>query len=119
VVGDRGGVAGGGRVSGAAGAVAAGGNTKFTLLWRRFAGILVLPVQCKHYCDTMVGEKVIRELKGIVATRHAAGGIVVTCGRFTRGAVRFGREAGIELVDGAEMVGWCGRGKVRITTHGI
>jgi restriction system protein len=64
----------------------------------------VFLVQCKQYRQAMVGVKVVRELKGVVATRRAYGGIVVTCGHFSSSAFPFADEAGIELVDGHKLV---------------
>jgi restriction system protein len=59
-----------------------------------------LLVQCKHWRTQTVGVVVVRELYGVIAARGAAGGFVVTSGRFTHGARRFAKRCGIELLDG-------------------
>ena len=61
-------------------------------------------VQCKNWKAWSVGVRQVRELKGVVVTEGAAGGIVVTSGRFTKAAVDFGRQAGVVLVDGPQVV---------------
>ena len=62
-----------------------------------------LLVQCKHWRARNVGVSVVRELYGVVVSRGAAGGVVVTAGHFTAEAVEFARETGIELVDGEQL----------------
>lgn len=57
-------------------------------------------VQCKHWQSRKVGVRTVRELAGIVAARQAAGGIVITTGRFTPPAQAFATTADIRLVDG-------------------
>jgi len=61
-------------------------------------------VQCKHWKTYKVGVKVIREMLGLVTAHHAAGAIVVTSGVFTREAVSFAANQGVELVDGDALV---------------
>ena len=67
-------------------------------------GELVL-VQCKQWKVLNVDVTVVREMLGVVVSRQANKGIVVTCGRFTDGAHRFAEEVGsmIQLVDGEEL----------------
>ncbi len=60
-------------------------------------------VQCKQYRVQKVGVKVVREMYGLVAAEHAAGGIVITSGTFTRDAGRFADGKLLELVDGAQL----------------
>lgn len=60
-------------------------------------------VQCKQYRVQKVGVKVVREMYGLVAAEHAAGGIVITSGTFTRDAGRFADGKVLELVDGAQL----------------
>jgi restriction system protein len=57
-------------------------------------------VQCKHWQARKVGVKTVRELAGIVAARQAAGGIVITTGRFTPPAQALATTSDIRLVDG-------------------
>lgn len=66
-------------------------------------GRLVL-VQCKHWKVWKVGVKIVRELRGVVSSEGANGGIVVTSGKFSADAVDFARTSGIRLVDGKELL---------------
>jgi YVTN family beta-propeller protein len=61
-------------------------------------------VQCKNWTAWRVGVRQVRELKGVVATEGATGGIVVTSGRFTKEAAVFARQAGVALLDGPQVV---------------
>ena len=61
-------------------------------------------VQCKHWQAWKVGVATVRELLGVVVSRRAARGIVVTSGQFTEEANRFGDlTAQIELIDGTRL----------------
>jgi restriction system protein len=60
-------------------------------------------VQCKHWRKEQVGVAVVRELNGVVAAERAAGGFVVTGGRFTAEAQEFARNTAIKLIDGAAL----------------
>ena len=61
-------------------------------------------VQCKQWKAWKVGVSVVRELLGVVVSRGATKGIIVTSGRFTREAVSFAdNSAEIELVDGGQL----------------
>jgi len=66
-------------------------------------GRMVL-VQCKHWKTGKVGVKIVRELRGVVSSEGADGGIVVTSGKFSADAVDFARTSGIRLVDGEELL---------------
>lgn len=57
-------------------------------------------VQCKHWKAFRVGVSVVRELYGVMAAHGAAGGFVVTSGRFTDAAKTFASGRNIALVDG-------------------
>ncbi|TXL64114.1 restriction endonuclease [Zeimonas arvi] len=57
-------------------------------------------VQCKQWKALKVGVDVVRELYGVMAARGAAGGFVVTSGRFTDDARRFAEGRNVKLVDG-------------------
>jgi restriction system protein len=57
-------------------------------------------VQCKHWRVQKVGVGVVRELNGVIAAQGAAGGYVVTCGRFTQEASEFAHSCRIELIGG-------------------
>jgi restriction system protein len=61
-------------------------------------------VQCKQWRAYKVGVTTVRELLGVVVSRRATKGIVVTSGRFTREAVRFAEQnRQLELVDGPRL----------------
>ncbi|WP_377160729.1 restriction endonuclease [Roseateles sp. UC29_93] len=60
-------------------------------------------VQCKHWKAFKVSVNVVRELYGVMAARGAAGGFVVTSGRFTSEAVVFAEGRNVELIDGTRL----------------
>lgn len=60
-------------------------------------------VQCKHWKAYKVGVSVVRELFGLMAAKGAAGGFVVTSGRFTQEAKDFAAGRNIRLVDGEAL----------------
>ncbi|MDH0863503.1 restriction endonuclease [Mitsuaria sp. GD03876] len=57
-------------------------------------------VQCKHWKAYKVSVNVVRELYGVMAARGAAGGFVVTSGRFTKEAEAFAEGRNVQLIDG-------------------
>jgi restriction system protein len=61
-------------------------------------------VQCKHWKTWTVGVKIVRELRGVMASENADYGIVVTSGTFTSEARVFAQENRISLVDGKELI---------------
>ena len=62
-------------------------------------------VQCKQWKAFKVGVAVLRELYGVMAASGAAGGFVVTSGRFTQEAVAFASGRNLKLVDGPRLFG--------------
>jgi len=62
-------------------------------------------VQCKQWKAFKVGVQVVRELYGVMAAEGAAGGMVVTSGRFTDEAAAFAKGRNIQLVDGPALLG--------------
>jgi restriction system protein len=60
-------------------------------------------VQCKQWRAYRVGVDVVRQLYGVMAARGAAGGFVVTSGRFTEDAKTFAEGRNIELMDGERL----------------
>ncbi|WP_232370939.1 restriction endonuclease [Desulfogranum marinum] len=60
-------------------------------------------VQCKQWKAYKVGVKTVRELLGVMTSRGAAGGYVVTSGRFTVDAEKFALENNVQLIDGAQL----------------
>lgn len=69
----------------------------------RKAGRTLL-VQCKQWHARQVSVNVVRELAGVVVVHGADGGIVVTCGVFTKEARSFASRSGIVLVDGLQLL---------------
>ncbi|SFC12258.1 restriction system protein [Pseudomonas citronellolis] len=63
-------------------------------------------VQCKQWKAISVGVTVIREFFGVMTAEGAAGGFVVTSGRFTAEAKSFADGRNIQLVDGALLKRW-------------
>ncbi len=62
-------------------------------------------VQCKQWKAFKVGVEVVRELYGVMAAKGAAGGFVVTSGRFTEDATRFASGRNLKLIDGPLLHG--------------
>lgn len=62
-------------------------------------------VQCKQWRAFKVGVDVVRELYGVMAANGAAGGFVVTSGRFTEEAISFASGRNVTLVDGPKLHG--------------
>lgn len=60
-------------------------------------------VQCKHWRAFKVGVEVVRQLYGVMAATGAAGGFVVSSGRFTDEASRFASGRNVELIDGPKL----------------
>lgn len=61
-------------------------------------------VQCKQWKAYKVGVEVVRELYGVMAAHGAAGGFVVTSGRFTDAAAAFAQGRNVKLVDGPVLL---------------
>ena len=68
-------------------------------------------VQCKQWRAQQVGVSVVRELYGVMAAEHVAGGYVVTSGSFTKDAKAFAAGRNIELMDGKALNGLLRDGK--------
>jgi restriction system protein len=62
-------------------------------------------VQCKQWKAFKVSVTVVRELYGVMAAKGAAGGFVVTSGRFTDEATAFASGRNIKLIDGPLLHG--------------
>lgn len=60
-------------------------------------------VQCKQWRAFKVGVPVVRELYGVMAAKGAAGGFVVTSGRFTAEAEAFADGRNVRLLDGPKL----------------
>lgn len=61
-------------------------------------------VQCKQWKAFTVGVTVVRELYGVMAANGAAGGFVVTSGRFTDEARTFAKGRNITLMAGPDLL---------------
>ncbi len=68
-------------------------------------------VQCKQWRAQQVGVSVVRELYGVMAAEHVAGGYVVTSGSFTKDAKAFVAGRNIELMHGKALDGLLRDGK--------
>ena len=68
-------------------------------------------VQCKQWKAFKVGVTVVRELYGVMAAKGAAGGFVVTSGRFTEDATAFANGRNIKLIDGRLLHGLLSQAK--------
>ena len=60
-------------------------------------------VQCKQWRAFKVGVPVVRELYGVMAAKGAAGGFVMTSGRFTAEAEAFAEGRNVRLLDGPKL----------------
>ncbi|MCE4073570.1 MULTISPECIES: restriction endonuclease [Pseudomonas] len=63
-------------------------------------------VQCKQWKALNVGVNVIREFFGVMATDGAAGGFVVSAGRYTAEAKEFAGGRNVQLIDGELLKIW-------------
>ena len=63
-----------------------------------------LLVQCKQWKAFKVGVSTVRELYGVMAAYGAAGGFVVTSGRFTPDATAFAQGRNVHLLDGPALL---------------
>jgi restriction system protein len=61
-------------------------------------------VQSKQWKAYKVGVTVLRELFGVMAAKGAAGGFVVTSGRFTREATKFASGRNLKLIEGPALL---------------
>lgn len=61
-------------------------------------------VQCKQWKAFKVSVSTVRELYGVMAAHGAAGGFVVTSGRFTQEATAFANGRNIRLIDGPALM---------------
>jgi restriction system protein len=60
-------------------------------------------VQCKQWRSWKVGVKVVREMYGLMAAKHASGGIIIASGIFTQEAKSFAEGKPIDLVEGKQL----------------
>lgn len=76
-------------------------------------------VQCKQWRAYQVSVQVVRELYGVMAAKGAAGGFVVTSGRFTEEAMAFARGSNVKLIDGRELGTWIATAKVALNKQTV
>ncbi len=76
-------------------------------------------VQCKQWKAHTVGVTIVRELYGVMAAKGAAGGYVVTSGRFTQDAKSFADGRNVQLVDGPALLDWIKGAKASIGERNI
>jgi restriction system protein len=69
-------------------------------------------VQCKQWKAFKVGVEVVRQLYGVMASRGAAGGFVITSGTFTEDAKEFADGRNVRLIDGARLFGLIQQGRL-------
>ncbi|MCX4025233.1 restriction endonuclease [Endozoicomonas sp. SM1973] len=63
-------------------------------------GAQITLVQCKHWKNSKVGVKPVRELLGVITAKRAHKGIFVTSGTYTRPAIEFAQANDLTLLDG-------------------
>lgn len=76
-------------------------------------------VQCKQWKAFRVGVEVVRELYGVMAAKGAAGGFVVTSGRFTEPAIKFAERRNVKLVDGPALMNLIRQVSLHRNTAGV
>lgn len=91
-----------------------GGDGGVDLVIRK-AGEITL-VQCKQWKAWKIGVRPVRELLGVVTSRKADFGIVVTSGQFTQEAREFVQSNPLQLIDGQKLAAMIGN--VRNTQRG-
>ena len=63
----------------------------------------LLLAQCGHWRSRKVGEEQVRDFFQVIAARNAAGGYLITSGRFTPSARDAAKSRRIKLMDGARV----------------
>lgn len=76
----------------------------------------VFLVQCKQWRAYKVSVNVVRELLGVMVTKGATGGFVVTSGVFTTEARSFAKGQNIELLDGCALTTMIEKARAVIST---
>jgi restriction system protein len=73
-------------------------------------------VQCKQWKAFKVSVQPVRELYGVMTARGAAGGFVVTSGRFTEDALAFADGVRLTLIDGERLLGLIQQARASLAT---
>lgn len=71
----------------------------------------VAVVQCKHWQRKPVGVKELRELLGVMASQQLKRGTFAASGRYSREALQFAHDNGINVLDGAALLALIARRK--------
>jgi restriction system protein len=71
-------------------------------------------VQCKQWRDAKVGIDACEALYGIMKSRNALGGFIVTTGRFSRESAAYASSCNIRLIDGTALDGAMKKAQARI-----
>lgn len=74
-------------------------------------------VQCKQWKAFKVGVTTVRELYGVMAAHGAAGGVIVTSGRFTQEAYAFASGRNIKLIDGPALMNLLREARIKGADH--
>ena len=61
-------------------------------------------VQCKHWRAVKVDVKIVRELYGVMASKHTPHGVAITSGMFTQDAKNFAADKPMDLIDGYQLL---------------
>ena len=68
-----------------------------------FQGADKVLVQCKHWKQSTVGIRPVRELLGVMTDAEASAGVLVTSGAFSAEALAFAQKNRIKLIDGVAL----------------
>lgn len=74
----------------------------------------VFLVQCKQWRAYKVSVNIVRELLGVMVSKGAAGGFVVTSGVFTAEAQSFAKGHNIELLDGSKLTAMIEKARIAV-----
>ena len=61
-------------------------------------------VECKHWRKDTVGVATVREFYGVMTRSGAAGGFLITSGRYNDDAIAYAQDTHLELIDGDALV---------------
>lgn len=75
-------------------------------------------VHCKHWRSRKIEVDAVRAFHALMTERRAAGGVIVTTGRFSRDAMNYVRGISLSLIDGVLLVPMLEEGRYRKTSSG-
>ena len=70
-------------------------------------------VHCKHWRSRKIDVDAVREFHALMTERRAAGGFIVTTGRFSREAMHYVRGISLSLIDGSLLAPMLDEGRYR------